>query len=88
MLVQIPNLSQIDTLPELLNLLIGLTQRGFYLTFLLFLMYGAYMYMVSRGDEEKVVKARNILVYAIIGFVIGVLANPFSQILLGILNQG
>jgi hypothetical protein len=84
MFIQIPNISQIDTLEELLLLTTGLIQTMFFVTFVLMLMYAAYMYMISRGDEDKIVHARNIFVTSIAGFVLGVLAYPFSQILVSI----
>ncbi|MFH1161725.1 MAG: hypothetical protein V1696_00375 [Candidatus Jorgensenbacteria bacterium] len=41
----------------------------------LFILYSAFLYLTSGGDEEKVKAAKNYLVYAIIAIAIGVLAR-------------
>lgn len=41
----------------------------------IFILYAAFMYLTSGGDEEKVKKAKQFLVYAIIAIAIGLLAR-------------
>lgn len=41
---------------------------------LIFVIYGGILYVTSGGDPEKTTKARNTLLYAIIGIVVVVLA--------------
>jgi len=40
-----------------------------------FIVYGGITYITSGGDEKRVAQAKNILLYAIIGFVITILAQ-------------
>ncbi len=41
----------------------------------IFILYSAFLYLTSGGDEEKVKKAKSYLVYAIIAVAIGLLAR-------------
>jgi hypothetical protein len=41
----------------------------------IFILYSAFLYLTSGGDEEKVGKAKSYLVYAIIAVAIGLLAR-------------
>ncbi|PIP30190.1 hypothetical protein COX26_00085 [Candidatus Jorgensenbacteria bacterium CG23_combo_of_CG06-09_8_20_14_all_54_14] len=41
----------------------------------IFILYAAFLYLTSGGDEEKVKKAKSYLVYAIIAVAIGLLAR-------------
>lgn len=47
-----------------------------------FIVYGGFIYITSGGDEKKVAQAKNILLYAIIGFVITVLAQVILWIII------
>jgi len=40
----------------------------------LFILYAAFLYIMSHGDEEKVAKAKDTIVYAIMGLVVAGLA--------------
>lgn len=40
-----------------------------------FIMYAAFLYLTAAGDEEKLKQAKNIIVYAIVAIVVGVLAR-------------
>lgn len=51
-----------------------------------FIMYGGYMFMISNGDVGKATKGRKILMNAIIGLVIAILANVIIRTILVILG--
>ncbi len=84
--LQIPPISEIDTLEELIALVTRLIVPIFLLTFLAMLLYGAFVYLTSRGDEAQVAKARRIIVMAVLGFTIAVLAQSITSLLSTILD--
>jgi cytochrome bd-type quinol oxidase subunit 2 len=64
-----------DVIGNATNILIGLIG-----TFtILMLIYAGFMYLVGRGEAEKIEKAQNALRYAVYGLVIGVLAYAISN---------
>lgn len=46
--------------------------------FLVLMIYGGYLWMMARGNEEQVTKARNLITAAIIGLVIVLAAYAIS----------
>ncbi len=84
--VQIPNPTPIDSLEELVTMVARLIVPVFILTFLAMLLYGAFVYLTAQGDDAKVEKAKKIIVTAIIGFVLAVLAPSIANIVAGILG--
>ena len=46
--------------------------------FLVLMIYGGYLWMVARGNEEQVTKAKNLITAAIIGLVIVISAYAIS----------
>jgi len=53
----------------------------------LMIMISAYMFVTAGGNPEKVGSARNWLMYALIGLVIGVLARGLVELLLTVLKD-
>ncbi len=51
------------------------------------ILIGAYQIMTSQGNEEKVTAGKNTIQYAIIGFVVLVLARSVVYIITGLLNS-
>ena len=70
----IPNPSRINTLEELISLIAGLVRPLFLITFVAMILYGAFIYLTAGDKEDKVKSARQIIIAAIIGFVIAVFA--------------
>jgi hypothetical protein len=70
----IPNPSKFNTLEEVINALVQLIRPVFLLTFLAMLIYGAFIYLTARDDENKVKSARSTMIAAIIGFTLAVFA--------------
>jgi len=46
-----------------------------------FVLYSAFLYMISAGDQEKINRAKNALIYAIAALVIGVLAGGADMLI-------
>lgn len=59
-----------DTLGGIFNLLVGV----FVAAAAFFLFYGGVVYLTSKGSEEKVAQAKNILIYAVVGLIVALLA--------------
>jgi hypothetical protein len=84
--VQIPNPTNIDSLEELINAVAKLIVPLFVLTFLAMLLFGAFTYLTAQGDDSKIEKAKKIIVTAIIGFTLAVLAPSIANFVGGILG--
>ena len=52
----------------------------------LFLIYAAFLYLTSGGDEEKTKKAKSYVIYAIIAIAIGILAQAIVALVGSLLN--
>jgi len=52
----------------------------------LFFLIGAFFYLTSAGNEEKVKKAKNYLIYATVGLVIALLSQAIPKIIVTILQ--
>lgn len=84
--VQIPNPTSIDSLEELINAAAKLIVPLFILTFLAMLLFGAFTYLTAQGDDSKIENAKKIIVTAIIGFTLAVLAPSIANFVAGILG--
>lgn len=49
----------------------------------LFLVIGAVMYITSNGDQSQITKAKNTILYAVVGIVVSTLAFTIVQFVLG-----
>lgn len=64
-----------NTLSNILNAVyfwMGITAVGF-------IIYGGFMYMISAGDPGKVKKAKDVLLYAVIGIVVVLVAFVITR---------
>lgn len=52
----------------------------------LLILYAAFIYLTSAGDEDKVKEAKNYIIYAIIGIVIAFLARAIVGVVSGLLS--
>ncbi len=78
--VTIPNPSGYNSLEELINAGLSLLRPLFIVTFAAMIMYGAWTWLTSQGDAEKIGRARKIIIAAVIGFAIAVLAPSIAGI--------
>ena len=52
-----------------------------------YLIYGAYLYVLARGDVGRITKAKKTVIRAIIGLVICIMATVFSGLLVSIITS-
>ncbi|MCS7316994.1 MAG: hypothetical protein NZZ41_01555 [Candidatus Dojkabacteria bacterium] len=86
---RIPNITRYESLEDIINVLLGLIRPVFILTFFGLVVYGAWLWLTSEGNADKIKKARSTIVAAIIGFSLAVFAPNIVQIvgnLLGVDN--
>ncbi len=68
---------------ELVNLILGLINWVAWFVALVAVLFGLYsgvLFITAGGDDEKVTKAKNILLYAIVGIVVAILAFSIVSI--------
>lgn len=53
---------------------------------IVFIVVGGIKYATSGGDEKKVASAKNTILYAVIGLVLGLLANTIIKLVLSALG--
>ena len=61
---------------------------GFIILAVIFILLAAFSYLTAGGDEEKISKAKNELIYAIIAIIIAVLAKTIVSLVVGIGGGG
>lgn len=84
--IPIPNPSRFNSLEDIVSFFAQLIRPIFLITFLAILLFGAFSYMTSNGDPQKVESARNIIIAGIIGFVLAVLAPTIISLVAGFLG--
>lgn len=84
--VSLPNPLQVSSIPELLNNIAG------YLIYIsipvvtIMIVYGAFQILTAAGSPEKFKSGKQTIVYAIIGFIIVILAKGITMIIKEILT--
>ena len=73
----ITSVSQVKTLLE--NIL-GWIYTFFFIFAAIFILIAAFQYLTAAGDEEKVKKAKNMLIYAVIAIAIALVAMGIDNI--------
>ena len=53
-----------------------------------FVLYAAFLYLLSQGSDDKITTAKRVLIYAIVALVIAVLAGGVSSIVKDALRTG
>ncbi len=69
---------------KIISTLLGLLS----IIFVVLILYGGYLYLTSAGAEEKIKKAKQVLVSAIIGLAIIILAYAIAQFVLNAFQEG
>ncbi len=88
-LISDPNVNSVARFAKIssfTNLLVPLMMVGGGLVALIMLLLGAYRYITSEGNPEKISKAQNVILYAIIGLFLIVLAFVFTKVIGTIFN--
>lgn len=60
----------------------------FFIIAVLFIILAAFTYLTAQGDEEKVKKAKDQIIYAVVAIVVALLAVSFDQIISNFLSTG
>lgn len=63
----------------------GLTAVG--LLFFILIFYGGFSWMIARGNEEKITKARNTVVAALIGLLVVLASYALTILISGVLEK-
>ena len=48
---------------------------------IVFILYAAFLYVISQGNEDRIKMAKTILIYAVVGLVVAVLAGGVSVVI-------
>ncbi|MEP7103847.1 MAG: hypothetical protein ABI721_04020 [Candidatus Dojkabacteria bacterium] len=83
---QIPNPTVFNNLEDIINAITRLVVPVFLLTFAAMLLFGAFQYLTARDNAEQVSSARKIIIAAIIGFVLAVLAPTIVNFVAGLIG--
>ena len=78
----ITSLSAVESvITKIVNWITGL----FFVAAILYIFYAAWLYLTAAGDEEKVKKAKNQLLYSIVAIAVALLAGTMRYIVASIL---
>lgn len=72
-----------NTLPIVAGRIINVVIAALALALLVYLVYGGYVYMTAKGDEDDVKRAQRIISESIIGLAIVMLAYAITRYVLG-----
>ncbi len=76
----------IGSTDDFLNAMVRVANVMFVLLMLLtviFVIYAAYLFLTAVGDDDKIKKARKVLIYAIVAVVVALFAGGFTAIIRG-----
>jgi hypothetical protein len=73
------NPSRFDSLEEIVNALLNFARPVVVVVLVGTLMYGGWVYMTAQDNDDKISTARRIIISAVIGFIIIVLAPVILQ---------
>lgn len=79
-------IAKFDSISTFTNLVIPLMMIGGGFITLMMLLYGAFTYLTSEGNAEKVKKSQSIIVYAIMGLFLVVASFVITKIIGVIFN--
>ncbi len=83
---KIPCPSRVCSLEEFISLIGSLIRPIFLVTFGAMIMYGAFLLLTSRGNEEQIENSKKTIMAAIIGFSIAALAPTIVGIITSFLG--
>lgn len=74
-------IAKFDSVTTLVNLILPIMMIGGGLITLAMLLLGAYRYLTSEGNPEKISKAQSVIIYAIIGLFLVVASFILTKII-------
>ena len=81
------NIQSIEDIQDLMTRSVGWTQVFFYIIATLFIVFTAFRYLTSGGDEEKIKGAKDMLIYSIVAIAIAAIAGGVVLIVKNFLNS-
>lgn len=84
----IPNPTRFSNVEQIISLAGNMIRPVFVVAFALLLIYGAWIWIRAEGDDEKVKKAKQLIIAAIIGFSLAVLTPTILNFVTGIFSIG
>lgn len=78
------NISEYDSLEEVVLSVLSIIPAVVALAFVAMIMYAGWVYLTSQGEPDKISKAKQTIVAAIIGFIIIVLAPSIVRLIASI----
>jgi len=70
-----------STLPQKIGKVLNIATTFLGVIFLGLMIYAGYLWMLARGNEQEVEKAKNIIIYAVIGLVAVLGAYSITQLM-------
>lgn len=80
------NASNLSDPGQLAQLVVNILTWAIGVVAIAFIIVGGIKYATSGGDEKKVASAKNTILYAVIGLVVGLLANVIIRFVLNALG--
>ena len=80
------NVTSIEDVQDVATRVVGWAQVFFYITATLFIVFAAFRYLTSGGDEEKVNGAKQMLIYAIVAIAIAAVAGGVVLVVRNFIN--
>lgn len=77
-----------ETLGQIISVALNTLIVGGILAAVLFVAYGALLWITSGGDKQKIDKARKTIIYAIIGIVVTTLSFVIFKFVVDLLGTG
>jgi uncharacterized membrane protein YidH (DUF202 family) len=77
------NLVETRTIPTLIGTIIGSVLTVMGVLFFLLSVYGGFLWMTARGNEERVTRGKNTIIAAVIGMIIIVASYAVTRLVLG-----
>jgi hypothetical protein len=78
--------AKFDSITKIVNLIIPIMMIVGGLACLFMLLLGAYRYLTSEGNAEKISKAQSIIIYAILGLLLIVASFVITKVIGTVLN--
>ncbi len=79
-------INSISGVQDLLNRVLRIMYVIFFIIAAIFIVLAAFQYLTAGGDEEKVGKAKQMLIYAIVAIAVALIATGVSSVVTGVLG--
>jgi uncharacterized BrkB/YihY/UPF0761 family membrane protein len=80
--------SSLPQAPQMIGQVVGAGLAFIGVIFLILMIYGGFIWMIARGNQQEVTKAKDLITAAVIGIIIVLAAYAITQYLGGALGMG